>query len=72
MKTTTIIAIVLGVLVLISAVQAFQLNGLKAKVEQGQVGFSSGGSATPLASGAGSGSGVPPSLDDLPQMVGGC
>ena len=75
MKQTTIIALVLAVLVLVSAVQAFQLNTLKTKISEGKVSIGSGKSATPLtSSGSSSGppSGVPQSVSDLPQMVGGC
>ena len=76
MKTTTIVAVILGVLVLISIIQALQLNELKAKVAKGQLSTSSSASKpTPLAS-SGSGSSKPASLPasvkELPQMVGGC
>ncbi len=77
MNKNTIIAIVLGVLVLVSIVQAFQLNGLKAKLSSDQVvaGKSSGSVGTSsqnTASAAGAPSSVPKSLENLPQMVGGC
>jgi len=72
MKQTTIVAIVLGVLVLISLVQAFQLNGLKTKMVSGD----STGSVninTPTASSGGERTvALPKSVKDLPQMVGGC
>lgn len=74
MKKTTIVAIILGVLVLISLVQAFQLNGLKTKLAEGKV-VSSAGSATSTASAGGSAgktSPLPSSVQNLPQMVGGC
>jgi len=76
MKTTTIVAIILGVLVLISIVQAFQLNGLKKKVAEGQLTVgSSAGKTTPLSaptSGGQKAASLPSSVKELPQMVGGC
>ncbi len=79
MKTTTIVAIILGVLVLVSVVQAFQLNGLKEKLAEGQLGVSSSGSNTGAAASSGSKdtakrttTSLPSSVKNLPQMVGGC
>ncbi len=75
MKTTTIVAIILGVLVIISVVQAFQLNSLKKNVAEGQLSVSSSGSKTPVASSGDSTkrtASLPSSIKDLPQMVGGC
>lgn len=76
MKTTTIVAIILGVLVLISAVQAYQLNGLKEKVVEGQLGLSSATTQTTTATSSGDSgqrtTALPSSIKDLPQMVGGC
>jgi len=75
MKYTTLVAIVLGVLVLISVVQAFQLTSLKSKLSESGVSVKSGSSSTVAASGD-SGEkrtqAVPKSLQDLPSMVGGC
>lgn len=73
MKQTTIVAIVLGVLVLISLAQAFQLNGLKTKLVSGDS-TSSVGINSPTTAGSGSERTValPKSVKDLPQMVGGC
>jgi len=68
MKQTAIIAIILGVLLLVSAVQAYQLTTLKSKVAEGKL---SVGSAPAGASSAGSGA-VPKSIQNLPSMVGGC
>lgn len=74
MKTTTIVAIILGVLVLISVAQALQLNSLKSKVAEGQLSIGSSSSKTPVASSEGSGktASLPSSVKELPQMVGGC
>ena len=75
MKTTTIVAVILGVLVLVSVVQAFQLNGLKEKVTDGQLSIKSASSTTPVASSGSSGkktASLPSSIKNLPQMVGGC
>tara|TARA_Y100000310_G_scaffold333188_1_gene410218 strand:+ start:1635 stop:1862 length:228 start_codon:yes stop_codon:yes gene_type:complete len=75
MKQATIVAIVLAVLVLISAVQAFQLNALKTKVEEGGLKLSSSSSGSSVASSGGGGrstGSLPSSIRDLPQMVGGC
>lgn len=77
MKQTTLVAIILGVLVLISVVQAFQLSGLKNNVIEGQLSISSSSTNTRVAS---SGSddtsrraaALPSSVKNLPQMVGGC
>jgi len=68
MEQRTIVAIVLGVLVLIAAVQAYQFSELKSKIVSGgaqvsaQSAPASGGSAPQL----------PSNLQNLPQMVGGC
>lgn len=74
-----ILPIVLVALVIISAVQAFQLNSLKEKLDSGAI---STGSKGPVAAGsAGSavassgstaGGAAPSSISDLPSMVGGC
>lgn len=73
MDQKIVISIILGVLVIISAVQAFQLYTLKEKVSTS--GLKTGGSSVPIVAGsAGSagGAGVPSSAGGLPQMVGGC
>jgi regulatory protein YycH of two-component signal transduction system YycFG len=76
MKKTTLVAIILGVLVLVSVVQAFQLNSLKEKVAEGQLSIgSSSGKTTPQTSSGDSGkraAALPSSIRNLPQMVGGC
>ncbi len=77
-----ILPIVLVVLVLISAVQAFQLNSLKEKLSDGKLSVSSGskGPVTIASSGnavasSGSGGASPAGatgIASLPTMVGGC
>ncbi|MBI4141163.1 hypothetical protein HY485_04980 [Candidatus Woesearchaeota archaeon] len=67
MNQTTIVAIVLGVLVLIAAVQAFQFSQIKSQLGSGTATVQT--TAAPSSSGAPS---VPASLQNLPQMVGGC
>ncbi len=69
-RKITIVAIVLGILILISLMQAVQLNNLKEKLsEEGGV---------KISSSSGSSSGIigkttsPVSKGNLPQMVGGC
>ncbi|MBI2141298.1 hypothetical protein HYU16_02635 [Candidatus Woesearchaeota archaeon] len=77
-EASKILPAVLIALVLVSAVQAFQLNSLKEKVESGQ--FSASGSSKGPATGGSTGSavassgstGATSSIADLPQMVGGC
>lgn len=67
MEQKTIVAIVLGVLVLIAAVQAYQFSELKSKL--------SGGSTQVVAAASPSGGSapqLPSNLQNLPQMVGGC
>ena len=76
MKTTTIVAIILGLLVIISVIQAFQLNGLKKNVAEGKLSVGSSSSKTSVATSPGGNSkpaaSLPTSVKDLPQMVGGC
>ena len=73
-KKSTIITLVLLVLVLVSVVQAFQLNGLKAKISEGKLSRGSSASSAPLSSpgGAGAAAPLPTSIQNLPTMVGGC
>ncbi|RMF55128.1 hypothetical protein D6745_03090 [Candidatus Woesearchaeota archaeon] len=73
-RKATFVAIILGLLVIISVVQAFQLNSLKEKVAEGEMKISSASSTTSAAAGS-SGrqtASLPSSIKDLPQMVGGC
>ncbi len=76
MKQRIFVAIILGLLVLISVVQAFQLNSLKTKIADGQMSIGSSSSkTTPLASSGDSGkktAELPSSIKNLPAMVGGC
>ncbi len=64
MNKNVVIAIVLGALVLIAGVQAFQLFGLKTKLSSGQTSM-----AAPAAQGNAQ---LPSNLENLPSMVGGC
>ncbi len=71
MNQNVVIAIVLGALVLIAAVEAYQLMSIKGKLESGQVQLGTAG--TPVQSAGGSGGpALPSSLNNLPGMVGGC
>jgi len=74
MEQKTIFAIVLGVLVLISAVQAFQMTSLKSKVADGGVSVQKGGAGSAPAPAANSGrtQALPDNIKNLPTMVGGC
>jgi hypothetical protein len=62
MNKTMIIAIVLGILLVLTGVQAFQINAIKEKISTGGVAVKS----------SGSGANVPSGLANLPTMVGGC
>ncbi len=76
MKQTTVFALVLGFLLLISVVQAFQLNALKHDLAEGEMTIGSASSSTATASSAPASSGstgsLPSSIQNLPTMVGGC
>ena len=67
MNKNVVIAIVLGALVLIAGVQAFQLFTLKTKLAGGQI-----SAGTPTQSGGGGSPQLPSNLQELPNMVGGC
>lgn len=72
-KKNNLIAILLGVLVIVSMIQAFQLTKLKTSISEGGVSVSSSSSKTPAASGGDRQTAtLPSSIKDLPQMVGGC
>ncbi len=68
MDKNIIIAIVLGILVLVSLVQAFQLNELKTKLAEGSLTLGKASTSTSTSSGGA----VPSNIQDLPSMVGGC
>lgn len=70
MNQNVVIAIVLGALILIAGVEAYQLLDIKAKISSGNVQLS-GATAAP-SSGAGGSPQLPSSLQNLPGMVGGC
>ncbi len=72
MKTTTILAVVLGVLVLISVIQAFQLFSVKGALNEGNVKLGSGGASSGVVVGNTPGGNVPSGPEGLPTMVGGC
>ncbi len=74
MEQKTIIALILGVLVLVSVVQAVQLYSLKEKVSTGnfKVGSTSGAGPSVTASSGKQVGQVPSSVKELPKMVGGC
>ncbi|MBI4146224.1 hypothetical protein HY489_02705 [Candidatus Woesearchaeota archaeon] len=68
MNKNVVIAIVLGALVLIAGVQAFQLFTLKNKLAEGSYSTS----VAPQAGASGSSPQLPSNLQNLPSMVGGC
>lgn len=73
MEQKTIIGFILGILVLVSLVQAFQLNSLKEKISTGGLKVSSASGTSPVAASSGKTVGsVPASVKELPKMVGGC
>lgn len=76
MERKVIVSIVLGLLVVISAVQALQLTELKAKVSDASFStVKSSTQAVPVASSGGSSGGgntVAANIANLPSMVGGC
>ena len=73
MKKDTVIAIVLGVLLVISALQALQLSTLKSNLKDG-VSLNTKTASTPAKSSGATdgGASLPASLENLPTMVGGC
>jgi hypothetical protein len=72
MNKNVVIAVVLGVLVLIAAVQAFQLVGLKARLAGGTVQTASAGAPAPASGGDAGAAQLPANIQNLPSMVGGC
>ena len=74
MNKNMLISVVLVVFVVVAAVQAFQLTGLKTKLEGNELSTAKSRTVKPAvkSSGGGSDVSVPKSLENLPQMVGGC
>ena len=74
MEKNTLVGIVLGILVVISVVQAFQMTSLRNQVAGGG-GVQTASAGTPVRSGPAASGGqpqLPSSLKNLPDMVGGC
>ena len=76
-KNNIVLIVVLGLLIVLSAVQAFQLDSMKQSLQGGTVSVSSGtASSTPSMTSSGDApsapAALPSSIKDLPQMVGGC
>ena len=73
MKKSMLFALVLAALVVLSGFQAYQLYGLKDTVaDMSLSGGLASASATPLAGGQKPAGSLPSSVQNLPQMVGGC
>ena len=74
MEKNTIVGIVLGILVLVSVVQAFQMTSLRSQLSGGNVQSAAAGTPVsgPAPSGGAKAAQVPASLQNLPDMVGGC
>jgi len=66
-----IMAVALGLLIVISGVQAFELVSLKNKLNEDLTGLVEGSSKQTISTGSSSGS-LNDNLDSLPSMVGGC
>ena len=66
MDRNVVIVVVLVVLVLLTAVQAIQLSAVKSQAQSGKTNVASAGAPSS------SGNSVPSSIQDLPNMVGGC
>ena len=71
MNKNIVIAIVLGVLVVVALVQAFQLVGIKNNLGGGSVQTAAASAPAPQSGGGGSPQ-LPSNLENLPGMVGGC
>ena len=70
---TIVMMVMLGLLVLVSLVQAVELMGLKEKLSDETLTVSSSSAKTAVGTSAGSGSGaLSKNLESLPSMVGGC
>ncbi len=74
-ELSKILPVILILLVLVSAVQAFQLNSMKEKLESGKVSVTKGAIPAGNTNGnaeASSGASLPADIGNLPSMVGGC
>ncbi|MEK6973692.1 MAG: hypothetical protein AABW41_00370 [Nanoarchaeota archaeon] len=69
MNKNIVIIVVLSVLVVISAVQAYELIKLKTDMSAGKVSIGSASRSTSVSTGE---SAFPSSTNELPEMVGGC
>ena len=72
MNKNILIIAVLAILVVISIVQAVQLSGLKDDISSGKLKTGSSSQSTSVAGGSQSSGAAPTSLQNLPNMVGGC
>jgi len=72
MNKNWIFAIVLGVLIVVSVVQAVQLGSMKESLSEGKITSGSATSTVNTASDSSKSSSSSSSLSDLPSMVGGC
>lgn len=72
MNKNWVFAMVLGILIIVSVVQAVQLNSIKQSLSEGEITVGSASSTTSKASSSSSGTSSSASLTELPSMVGGC
>ncbi|HIH14759.1 MAG: hypothetical protein QT08_C0009G0005 [archaeon GW2011_AR17] len=72
MNKNWIFAIVLGVLIIVSVVQAVQLSSIKESISEGELSTGSATSTTNTAGSSSSSTSSSSSLSELPSMVGGC
>jgi len=72
MNKNWIFAVVLGVLIIVSIVQAVQLTGIKESIGSGDITIGGGSSTTNTGSSSASSTSSSSSLSELPSMVGGC
>ncbi len=72
MNKNWIFAIVLGVLIIVSLVQAVQLNSIKQSLNDGEITVGSASSTTNTAGSSAGSASSSTSLTELPSMVGGC
>lgn len=70
MKQSTVLAVILAVLVVFSAVQAYQVTALKSQIRDAQ--FSLGASSSSSRVKQTTSPGLTQSASNLPAMVGGC